>query len=79
VRKNLVLALAAVAGVELVVAVWIAAATLTVAEIVDSYVLTNTAMGAGFAACGAVLAHQRPRNPIGWLLVPAGIAHLTSA
>jgi signal transduction histidine kinase len=78
VRKNLALALAAVAGVELVIAVWTAAASLTVAEVVDSYVLTNTAMGAGFAACGAVLAHHRPRNPIGWLLLSAGIAHLTS-
>jgi two-component system NarL family sensor kinase len=78
VRKNLALALAAVAAVELLVAVWTAAA-LTVAEVVDSYMLTNAAMGAGFAACGAVLAHQRPRNPIGWLLLPAGIAHLTSA
>jgi two-component system, NarL family, sensor kinase len=49
------------------------------AQIVDSYLLTNLAMGVGFAACGGILAGQRGRNPIGWLLLAAGIAHLTTA
>ena len=61
-------------------AVWSAvAAGLTWAQVVDSYVLTNGAMGAGFAFCGGILAAQRTRNPIGWLLIAAGLAHLTSA
>jgi signal transduction histidine kinase len=48
-------------------------------EIVGSYLLTNSAMGVGFAACGGILAVQRGRNPIGWLLLAAGIAHLLTA
>jgi two-component system, NarL family, sensor kinase len=80
VRRNLALALVALAAVEVVVAVWGAvAARMTAAEVVDSYVLTNGAMGAGFAFCGGILAYQGPGNPIGWLLGAAGIAHLTTA
>ena len=79
-RRNLALALVTLAAAELVVAVWSAvAAGLTWAQVVDSYVLTNGAMGAGFAFCGGILAAQRTRNPIGWLLIAAGLAHLTSA
>jgi len=48
-------------------------------DIVGSYLLTNSAMGVGFAACGGILAVQRGRNPIGWLLLLAGIAHLLTA
>lgn len=48
-------------------------------QVVESYLLTNTAMGVGFAACGAILAVQRGRNPIGWLLLTAGVAHLATA
>jgi two-component system, NarL family, sensor kinase len=45
----------------------------------DSYLMTNTAMGMAFAACGGLIAWHRPRNPVGWLLTAAGVAHLTSA
>jgi signal transduction histidine kinase len=56
-----------------------AAQGMSADEIVDSYLLTNSAMGVGFAACGGILAVQRGRNPIGWLLLAAGIAHLLTA
>jgi signal transduction histidine kinase len=80
VRRKLALALVMLAAVELVVAIWSAASVgLPLAEVVSTYLLTNAAMGAGFALCGGILAFQRPRNPIGWLLTAAGIAHLTSA
>ncbi|HEY1487793.1 MAG TPA: histidine kinase [Micromonosporaceae bacterium] len=46
---------------------------------VGSYLVTNVAIGAGFAVPGAILALYRRRNPIGWLLLAAGIAHLTTA
>jgi two-component system, NarL family, sensor kinase len=73
-------ALSAVAGAEVVLAVALALAQpMTVGDAVGTYLLTNAAMGTGFAACGAVLATQRTRNPIGWLLLAAGLAHLTSA
>ncbi|MFE3458701.1 sensor histidine kinase [Nocardiopsis aegyptia] len=73
-------ALAALAGAELVTAlVAVLVQGMTVGEAVGSYVLTNAVMGTGFAACGTVLAVQRGRNPIGWLFLAAGLAHLTSA
>jgi two-component system, NarL family, sensor kinase len=49
------------------------------ANAVGSFTVTNGAMGLGFAACGALLAWHRPRNPIGWLFLAAGVAEGTSA
>jgi signal transduction histidine kinase len=73
-------ALSALAGAELATAlVAVLALGMTVGDLVSSYVLTNAVMGTGFAACGAVLAGRRGRNPIGWLFLAAGLAHLTSA
>jgi two-component system, NarL family, sensor kinase len=46
---------------------------------VGSYLVTNTAMGSAFAACGVVVARHRPTNPIGWLFLAFGLAHLTTA
>jgi signal transduction histidine kinase len=48
-------------------------------EAVDTYLVTNTAMGAAFAMCGVVVARHRPDNPIGWLFLAFGLAHLTTA
>src|SRR5689334_25139887 len=71
---------AALAGAEAVAAVVLAVAGhLSLREALDGYLLTNLAIGAGFAACGAVLAVQRPANWVGWLLLAAGIAPLTTA
>jgi two-component system, NarL family, sensor kinase len=51
----------------------------TFAAAVGSFTVTNGAMGLGFAACGVLLAWHRPRNPIGWLFLAAGVADATSA
>jgi two-component system, NarL family, sensor kinase len=48
-------------------------------DALDAFVVTNSVMGAVFAACGGILAWYRPRNPIGWLFVAAGLAHATTA
>jgi signal transduction histidine kinase len=48
-------------------------------DAVESYLVTNAAMGAGFAACGVVVARHRSANPIGWLFLAFGLAHLTTA
>jgi hypothetical protein len=45
----------------------------------DTYVVTNALMGAAFATCGVLVAGQRPRNPVGWLLLADGLGHATSA
>jgi len=48
-------------------------------DAVDTYVVTNTAMGITFPLCGVLIARHRPRNPIGWLFLAFGLAHLTTA
>ncbi len=48
-------------------------------DLIEQYALTNTVIGVSFAACGAVLAGARPRNPVGWLLFGAGLSHLVTA
>jgi hypothetical protein len=49
------------------------------ANAVGSFTVTNGAMGLGFAVCGVLLAWHRPRNPIGWLFLGAGVADAASA
>jgi signal transduction histidine kinase len=72
--------LAVLAGAILAAAIVAALALgMTMGDVVTSYLLTNAAMGTGFAVCGSILAVQRPQNPIGWLLLAAGLAHLVSA
>jgi len=55
------------------------AGRITFAAAVGSFTVTNGAMGLGFAACGVLLAWHRPRNPIGWLFLAAGVVDATSA
>ncbi len=49
------------------------------AAAVGTYTVTNAAMGLSFSACGVLLARRRPRNPIGWLFLAAGVLEATSA
>ena len=75
----LAIALFAVAMTELATAAAAAlAGGISWADAVGSFTVTNGAMGLGFAACGALLAWHRPRNPIGWLFLAAAIADATS-
>ena len=70
----------ALAATELAAAVAAAlAGRASFAAAVGSFTVTNGAMGLGFAACGLLLAWHRPRNPIGWLFLAAGVADATSA
>ncbi|WP_412544196.1 histidine kinase [Longispora sp. K20-0274] len=72
--------LCAVAAVEVLTVVAVSLGQRVAAgDLVDSYVVTNTAIGLGFAVCGGILATQRPGNPVGWLLLAAGLAPLTTA
>jgi signal transduction histidine kinase len=48
-------------------------------EVVGSFLASNGVMGVAFAVSGLLIATQRPRNTVGWLLVCAGLAHATSA
>ncbi|NRN65981.1 Two component signal transduction histidine kinase [Kibdelosporangium sp. 4NS15] len=42
-------------------------------------VVANAAMGVALSASGALLASQRPKNPIGWFFLTASLAHAASA
>jgi two-component system, NarL family, sensor kinase len=51
---------------------------ISFADAVGSFMVTNGAMGLAFSVCGVLLAWHRPRNPVGWLLLAAGVAEATS-
>lgn len=77
---SLVIVLSGLAAAELVTAPAVAlAGGISFADAVASFTVTNGAMGLAFGACGLLLAWHRPRNPIGWLLLGAGVAEATSA
>jgi two-component system, NarL family, sensor kinase len=81
-RRTRVLAIGlfALAMAELATAIAAAlAGDVSWANAVGSFTVTNGAMGLGFAVCGMLLAWHRPRNPIGWLFLAAGIAEAASA
>lgn len=48
-------------------------------EAVDAFVVSNICIGLGFALCGAILAANRPRHPVGWLWLGGGILALPTA
>jgi two-component system, NarL family, sensor kinase len=76
----LAIGLFALAMAELATAIAAAlASNISWADAVGSFTVTNGAMGLGFAACRVLLAWHRPRNPIGWLFLAAGVADGTSA
>ena len=54
------------------------AAGMSFADAVGTFIVTNGAMGLAFPACGALLAWHRPRNPIGWLFLAAGVGEAAS-
>ena len=45
----------------------------------STFLITNTAIGLSAAPCGLLIARAKPRNPIGWLFLLAGIAPLLTA
>jgi two-component system, NarL family, sensor kinase len=78
--RALAIGLFALAMAELATAIAAAlAGDVSWANAVGSFTVTNGAMGLGFAVCGMLLAWHRPRNPIGWLFLAAGIAEAASA
>ncbi|GIH05379.1 hypothetical protein Rhe02_34460 [Rhizocola hellebori] len=55
------------------------AAGMSLAEAVDTFVVTNSVAGLSFPLCGLILATHRPRNPMGWLFLAAGLGHAITA
>jgi signal transduction histidine kinase len=54
-------------------------AGLSLADAVNGFVVTNTAMAVSFTLCGLILATRRPANPIGWLFLADGLGHAVTA
>ncbi|MDQ3716920.1 MAG: hypothetical protein M3381_13050, partial [Actinomycetota bacterium] len=72
-RRMLAFGLFAVAILEVAVAfVGSVAVGFDLDDAVESFVVTNCAMGLAFPISGVLIAWHRPRNPIGWLLLAAG-------
>lgn len=46
--------------------------------LLQSFALSNAVIGASFGVCGAVLAWQRPTNPIGWWFATGGLLQAVS-
>lgn len=53
-------------------------AGLGIADAVDGFVVTNLAIGVSCGLAGILIAWQRRRNPVGWLLLAAAVCHSTS-
>lgn len=79
-RSALAFAVFVIVLVEAVAAVAASVATgVGVAVLVASFVVTNLAIGLSCGVAGLLIAWQRPRNPVGWLLLAAGLCQTTSA
>lgn len=49
------------------------------AEVVEAFVLTNVAIGLSCGVAGVLIGWQRPRNPVGWLLLAAAVCQTGTA
>ncbi|PZS40632.1 MAG: hypothetical protein DLM62_01900 [Pseudonocardiales bacterium] len=52
---------------------------LSLTESTDSFVVTNSTIGLFCAVAGVLIAWQRPRNAVGWLLLAAGCFQAATA
>ncbi len=55
------------------------AAGWTFAVAIEAFVVTNAAIGLSCGVAGLLIAWQRPRNPVGWLLLAAGVSQSGTA
>lgn len=79
-RVRLALALFAVVIVEtLSVIIGSAVTAMPVAAAIDSFMISNATIGVACAVCGVLIATQRPRHALGWLLLGAGVAQTGTA
>ena len=78
--KSFVTALAvllALLGTTAVVGSW--AAGWSLHQALDAFVVSNLVIGVSFGLCGVLIAWNRPRHPVGWLLLVGGLCQTASA
>jgi two-component system NarL family sensor kinase len=79
-RQVLAVALFALALAGCVAAIVAALASgMSFSVAVNNFVVTDGAMALAFPVCGVLLAWYRPRNPIGWLFLAAGLGMVITA
>src|ERR1700761_8858111 len=79
-RRVLAIALFALALSGCLTTVVVALATgMSFSRAVTAYTVTDGAMALAFPVCGVLLAWHRPRNPIGWLFLAAGLGMVATA
>jgi two-component system, NarL family, sensor kinase len=79
-RRVLAVALFALALAGCVTAIVAALASgMSFGVAVNNFVVTDGAMALAFPVCGVLLAWHRPRNPIGWLFLAAGLGMVITA
>ena len=79
-RRVLAIALFALALSGCLTTVVVALATgMSFSRAVNAYTVTDGAMALAFPVCGVLLAWHRPRNPIGWLFLAAGLGMVATA
>ena len=79
-RRGLAVALFAVALAGCLTAIAVALASgMSFTAAVNAYTVTDGAMALAFPVCGVLLAWHRPRNPIGWLFLAAGLGMASAA
>jgi signal transduction histidine kinase len=71
-RVGLLLALALAEALTAIVGVLVTGTSFEAAR--NSFMIPNWVIGVSCAASGGLIAWHRPRNPVGWLLLGAGIA-----
>jgi two-component system NarL family sensor kinase len=79
-RRALAVALLALALAGCLTAVVAALSSgMSFSSAVSAYTVTDGAMALAFPVCGVLLAWYRPRNPIGWLFLAAGLGMASTA
>jgi two-component system, NarL family, sensor kinase len=79
-RRVLAITLFALALAGCLTAVVVALASgMSFSAAVNAYTVTDGAMALAFPVCGVLLAWHRPRNPIGWLFLAAGLGMASTA
>src|SRR6476619_6691969 len=81
-RRLTVLAYAVFAFVLILAAIAVTGALLAGLDresLWSSFLITNTVIGLSVAPCGFLIARAKSDNPIGWLFLIMGVAHLLTA
>lgn len=67
------------AGADAAAIIGVVVTAMPFAAVRDSFLAPNAFLSLGCAACGLLIAWHRPRHPVGWLLLAAGVCQSATA